>query len=87
LRLRDAEFICEVDGGLNFKRLKFLQLIEGVAKQQIRLLIIAHKDRLVHFGFKWFEHFIKDHFCELKEVPDARIKGVLYFCARLQIEA
>ncbi|MDR1377908.1 MAG: hypothetical protein LBJ36_02500 [Synergistaceae bacterium] len=58
--------MCEVGDGLIFKRPKFLQVMEDVEKQQIRLLIIAHKDRPVRFGFEWFEHFIKDHFCELK---------------------
>ncbi|MDR1379702.1 MAG: IS607 family transposase [Synergistaceae bacterium] len=66
LRLQDVEFICEVGSGLNFKRQKFLKLMKDIEKQQIRLLIIAHKDRLVRFGFEWFERFIKDHFCELK---------------------
>lgn len=73
VRLRNVEFICEVGGGLNFKRPKFLQLMDDIEKQKIHTLVIAHKDRLTRFGFEWFERFIKDHFCELKILDDKKL--------------
>lgn len=49
--------IEEIGGGLNYKRPKFLQIIE-MARYEVQRLIIAHKDRLCHFGFDFFENFL-----------------------------
>jgi putative resolvase len=32
---------------------------------QVRRLIIAHRDRLVHFGYEYFEAFCERHYTEL----------------------
>ena len=45
------ELIKEIGGGMNFKRKKFLQLMDDVAKDKISKILIAHKDRLSRFGF------------------------------------
>ena len=45
------ELIKEIGGGMNFKRKKFLQLMDDVAKGEISKILIAHKDRLSRFGF------------------------------------
>ncbi len=55
----------EIGSALNYERKKFNQILEEVEKGLIKTIIIAHKDRLVRFGFKWFESFIKKHNCEL----------------------
>jgi len=39
------EWIKEIGGGMNFKRQKFLALIDEVLSGQIGRVIIAHKDR------------------------------------------
>jgi len=59
------ELIYEIGGGLNFKRLKFLEIFKMVEKKEIKNLIIAHKDRLCRFGFEWFENFCKNHNCNI----------------------
>lgn len=50
---------------MNFKRPKFLRLIDDIINGQIETLIIAHKDRLVRFGFDLLAHICKRHQCEL----------------------
>jgi len=50
------EWIQEIGGGMNFKRKKFLKLMDSIQKGEISKLLIAHKDRLVRFGFEYFEH-------------------------------
>ena len=57
----DVEYIEEIGGGLNFKRKKFLQLVEMVENKEVEELILAHKDRLVRFGFDFFELFFQKH--------------------------
>lgn len=59
------EYIEEIGGGLNFKRKRFLELMDSIGKGEVEKLIIAHKDRLVRFGFDWFNHYCEINDCEL----------------------
>ena len=52
----NVNYIEEIGGGLNFKRKKFLDLIDSVASGEIEEIIIAHKDRLARFGFDLLQH-------------------------------
>lgn len=54
-------WISEIGSGLNYTRKQFNKLFEEIALGQISKVIIAHKDRLVRFGFEWFESFAKRH--------------------------
>src|SRR5204863_1132892 len=63
--LANVEFIEEIGGGLNFKRKKFLMLMDEIGRREIKTLILAHHDRLTRFGFEWFEHFAKAYGCEV----------------------
>ena len=38
-----------------------MSLLEQVERGEISEVIVAHKDRLVRFGFEWFEKFCTDH--------------------------
>jgi predicted site-specific integrase-resolvase len=58
--------VCqEVGGGLNFKRKKFLQLVDQIVSGEVKTLIVAHKDRLARFGFPLIKHLCETHDCEL----------------------
>lgn len=63
--LANVEVISEVGGGLNFTRKKFVALMHAIDHYEVKTLVIAHKDRLVRFGFVWFAQFCADHGCEL----------------------
>jgi putative resolvase len=45
--------------GLNFKRLKFQELLTDIVQNKVENLIIYYKDRLCRFGFELFEYFAK----------------------------
>ena len=62
------EYISEIGGGMNFKRPIFLNIMKQIENEEIATLVIAHKDRLCRFGFEFFEHFAKEHNCELMVV-------------------
>jgi predicted site-specific integrase-resolvase len=62
--LAGVEFIEEVGAGLNFKRKRFLALMDEIGRREIKTLIWAHRDRLTRFGFEWFEHDAKTNGCE-----------------------
>jgi predicted site-specific integrase-resolvase len=59
------EWIEEIGSGLNYQRKRFNHLMEQIELGQVRRLIIAHKDRLVRFGFEWFAAFCARHGAEL----------------------
>jgi putative resolvase len=56
------EWMSDIGSGLNYKRKNFLRLMEMIELGQVRRLIIAHRDRLVRFGYDYFEAFCqRDH--------------------------
>lgn len=57
------EWLSEVGSGLNYKRKAFNKLFIEIEQGKVSRLIIAHKDRLVRFGFDWFEAFAERHGC------------------------
>jgi len=63
--IANVEFIEEIGGGLNFKRPKFLSLVDSVVAGEVAILIVAHEDRLVRFGFDLIGHLCGKPSCEL----------------------
>ena len=59
------DWVSEIGGGMNFKRKEFLNLIEDITAGRISKLVIAHKDRLVRFGFVLIEKLAIDNGCEV----------------------
>lgn len=59
------EWIEEIGSGLNYQRKHFNRLMEQIELGQVQRLIIAHKDRLVRFGFEWFAAFCARHGTDL----------------------
>lgn len=51
----------DIGSGLNYKRKNFVLLMEMVERGEVSEIVVAHKDRLVRFGFEWFEKFCNDH--------------------------
>jgi predicted site-specific integrase-resolvase len=59
------EWITEIGGGMNFKRKRFLKLMDDIQQGKISKLLIAHKDRLCRFGFDFFERMAKEYGTEM----------------------
>ena len=59
------EWIQELGGGMNFKRRKFLSIVDRITAGDITKLIIAHKDRFCRFGFEYFEHMAERNGCKI----------------------
>ena len=58
-------WMSDIGSGLNYKRKQFNRLMEMIELGQVRRLIIAHRDRLVRFGYDYFEAFCQRHHSEL----------------------
>jgi len=59
------EWVSEIGGGMNFKRKTFLKIMDAIQNGEVSKLLIAHKDRLVRFGFDYFEHLAITNGCEI----------------------
>lgn len=88
------DWISEIGSGLNYKRKKFNDLLENIEQGEISKVIIAHKDRLIRFGFEWFESFAKRHGTEIdvmnqeslspeEEMTQDLLSIIHYFSSRL----
>jgi putative resolvase len=59
------EWIEEIGSGLNYQRQHFNRVMEEIELGRVQRLIVAHKDRLVRFGFEWFAAFCERHGTDL----------------------
>jgi len=53
-----TDWIQEIGGGLNFKRPKFLSILQLAIQGDLDSLYVAHKDRLCRFGFDLVEQIV-----------------------------
>lgn len=53
--------IKDIGSGINLNRRGLRKIIDLAIKGKIKKLVIAHKDRLVRFGFELIEDLIKDY--------------------------
>lgn len=63
----------DIGSGLNYKRKNFIKLINEITKHKINKVIVAHKDRLVRFGFELIEEICKEHNVELIVINDEKL--------------
>ncbi|WP_404375422.1 IS607 family transposase [Vreelandella aquamarina] len=59
------EWVKEVGGSMNFKRRKFLSLLDRIQQGEIERVVVAHRDRLARFGFDLLDHIAAEHGCEI----------------------
>lgn len=60
-----VEFVEEVGGGMNFKRSKFRKIMSAVHAGEVGKIVVAHKDRLVRFGYDHLEWECKNAGCDI----------------------
>lgn len=71
--LANVEYIEEIGGGLNFKRPKFLSLVDHILAREVEVLVLAHKDRLARFGFDLLSYMCTQHGCKLLIINDEKL--------------
>lgn len=92
--LSDIEVITEIGGGLNFKRPKFVDIVDAINRHEVSHLVIAHKDRLARFGFDLLSHLCniagtellvlnQEHLSPEREMVEDMLAIVHCFSARL----
>lgn len=71
--LANVEYIEEIGGGLDFKRPKFLALVDRIAKGEVETLVLAHKDRLARFGIDLLRHICESYRCAMLVINDEKL--------------
>ena len=66
------EWMQDIGSGLNYKRKQFNRLMEMVELGQVRRIVLAHRDRLVRFGYGYFETFCERHHTDLVVIDGKR---------------
>ena len=59
------QWVEDVGSALNYKRKGFNQVIGDIELGHVKRLIIGYEDRLVRFGYDWFESFCERHGTEI----------------------
>lgn len=59
------EIYEDIGSGLNYNRKKWNEIIDNSIKGEIKVIIIAYKDRFIRFGYDWFEKFLKSNGTEI----------------------
>lgn len=72
-RYPEAEIVCEVASGLNFRRKKFIFILERIIDGDIQCLVVAHRDRLVRFGFELVKWLCFKFECQLVVLNDRKL--------------
>jgi excisionase family DNA binding protein len=61
----NAELVREIGSGLNFRRRKFISILERIYKGDIGCFVCAYPDRAVRFGFPLIEWLCQQAGCQL----------------------
>jgi putative resolvase len=89
------QWIEDIGSALNYKRKGFNQVMEEIELGHVKRLILGDEDRLMRFGYDWFERFCERHGTEIlvingeafspeQELVRDLIAIVTVFSARLQ---
>ena len=68
------EVVKDIGSGINYKRLGFKRILEGISTGTIQEVVVAQKDRFTRFGFDLFEWIFQQHganlICDKKDERD-----------------
>jgi putative resolvase len=59
------EWVEDIGSALHYQRKGFSQVIEQIELGHVKRLVIGSQDRLVRFGYDWFEAFCQRHGTEI----------------------
>lgn len=72
-RFPEAESVSEVGSGLNFRRRRFVAILDRIFSGDIQRLVVAHPDRLVRFGFELVRWLCDKTECELVVLNERKL--------------
>lgn len=69
----EAEVISEIGSGLNYRRRKFLAILERVLKGDIQQIVVAYPDRLLRFGLELVEWICEKNECRIVVLNERKL--------------
>jgi excisionase family DNA binding protein len=72
-RFPEAELLSEIGSGLNFRRRKFLSILDRVLAGDVKRIVVAHPDRLVRFGFELVKWLCEKTDCQLVVLNERKL--------------
>ena len=73
----------DIGSGLNFNRKKFNILLNEIMSNKINTIVIAHKDRLVRFGYEIFKCICDKYNVKILTINDERLSPQEELCKDL----
>ena len=78
-RLKEArpehELVKEIGSGINWKRPKFLALVDAVMRREVSEIVASHRDRIARFAFDLVNHICGKHKCKTRGSRSGRRIG------------
>lgn len=68
-----SELVKDIASGMNWKRKQFLKLMGRVAADEVKTIVVGHKDRLCRFGFEFVEWFCNLHDCQIVVLENTKL--------------
>lgn len=72
-RYPEHEIIEDIGSGLNFKRKGFNALLERILSGDVEEIVVAHRDRLMRFGFDLFQSIAKRYSCRIVVLDNSQL--------------
>jgi excisionase family DNA binding protein len=72
-RFPQGELLSDIGSGLNFRRRKFLAILDRILAGDVQRLVVAHPDRLVRFGFELIKWLCEKTGCELVVLHERKL--------------
>ena len=71
---KEFKIISDIGSGINYKKKGLKELLKLISTNQVDVLYISFKDRLVRFGYELIEEFCKLHNVEIKMINRSELK-------------
>jgi len=68
--------IKEIGSGINWKRPKFLALLDSVMRGEVDEIVVAHRDRVARFAFDLILHICRQFKCKILVLNTSDTSGV-----------
>lgn len=81
--ISNYDLLTDIGSGLNYKRKNFIKLVKMILNHEVSEIILTHKDRLVRFGFDFFEWLSTEYNVKLTLINEEKTSPQEELCKDL----
>ncbi|KLI01354.1 DNA invertase [Sporolactobacillus inulinus CASD] len=67
------DIFTDIGSGLNYNRKKWNKILQDAMLGNISIVIVAHKDRFIRFGYDWFQKFLESNGVKIIVVKNEKL--------------